>query len=118
MTAYSPLGSSDRVWAKPTDPNLLSDQKVIDIAEKHGKTPAQVLIRFHIGEKRVTIPKSVTKERIISNFDVFDFQLSSEEIETLQRLNREWRFIRPIVFFNGKEIPRDLKHPNYPFVPY
>ena len=118
VTAYSPLGSPDRPWANPGDPNLLGEQKVKEISEKLGKTPAHVLIRFHIEKKCVVIPNSVTKERIISHFDVFDFHLSPEEMHTLDGLDRKWRACLPTVVVDGKEVPRDLKYPFYPFVPY
>ena len=118
VTAYSPLGSPERTWAKPGDPDLLAKQKVKDIAEKHGKTPAHVLIRFCIEKKCVVIPKSVTKERIMSNFDVFDFQLSPEEIHTLDGLDRKRRVCLSTVVVDGKEVLQDLKHPFYPFVAY
>ncbi|KAI6646122.1 alcohol dehydrogenase [Oopsacas minuta] len=118
VTAYSPLGSPDRPWAKTGDPSLLEEPKVKEIAEKLGKTPAQVLIRFHIEKKCVVLPKSVTKERIISNFDVFSFQLSPDQMQVLEGLNRKWRACLPTVVVDGKEVPRDREHPFYPFVPY
>lgn len=63
-----------------------------ELAEKYGKTPAQIVIRWHLQHGLVTIPKSVRPERIIENGQVFDFELSDEDMARIDGLNRNQRF--------------------------
>jgi len=111
ITAYSPLGSPDRPWAKPDDVMLLDDPKLKAFADKHSKTPAQILIRWQIQRGVIVIPKSVTPSRIDENASVFDFSLSDEEMETIASFDCNGRMIIPMV--NGKQ--RDAGHLHYPF---
>ncbi|MCV6970408.1 aldo/keto reductase, partial [Mycobacterium bohemicum] len=72
---HARLGIATEAWSPLGQGSLLSDPVITGIAQRHGKTPAQVLIRWHIHLGNIVIPKSVNPERIVSNFDVFDFDL-------------------------------------------
>lgn len=94
VTAYSPLGTPANSVAKGL-PILLEDKKILEIAGKHGKSPAQILLRWGIQRGTVVIPKSVTEERIRENLAVFDFELSENEMADIASLNRNLRFVNP-----------------------
>lgn len=83
LTAYSPLGSPARPWATKEEPILLEESELLRIAKKYNKNAAQVLIRYQLQRGHVVIPKSVTKDRIKSNLEVFDFKLTPEEVNTI-----------------------------------
>ena len=64
---------------------------VMDIADRHQKTPAQVVLRWHLQHDIVAIPKSVTPSRIRENLDVFDFTLSDTDMQAIDQLNANIR---------------------------
>ncbi len=80
--AWSPLARGGAV---------LSDARIVAIADRHGKTPAQAILRWHLQVGNVVIPKSVTPSRIAENLDVFDFALSDDELATIESLNTDSR---------------------------
>lgn len=79
--AYSPLMQG----------RILSDDLINKLAVKYCKTPAQIVLRWDIQKGVVTIPKSVKKERIISNSKIFDFEISQDDIKLIDGLNRSER---------------------------
>ncbi|KAJ9598319.1 hypothetical protein L9F63_010997, partial [Diploptera punctata] len=105
LTAYSPLGSPG-ILAGPDTPAPLKDPKIIEIAEKHGKTVAQTIIRYLIQHGVVPIPKSSNKKRLEENFNVFDFELTAEEVASIDGVNKNFR-ICPYI--------EATKHRDYPF---
>ncbi|KAM5266560.1 aldo-keto reductase family 1 member A1 isoform 1-T2 [Hipposideros larvatus] len=115
VTAYSPLGSFDRAWRDPDEPVLLEEPVVLALAEKYGRSPAQILLRWQVQRKVICIPKSVTPSRILQNIQVFDFTISPEEMKQLDALNKNLRYIVPLLKVDGRKIPRDAGHPLYPF---
>lgn len=90
IECYSPLGGKGS--------NLLENDVLKRIGEKHGKSPAQVMIRWHLQQNLVPLPKSSKPERAEANFDVWDFNLTSEDIAGIDALDRP----------DGKTLP----HPN------
>ena len=104
------MGSPDRPFAKPDDPSLLDDPRLKNIADKYGKSVAQILIRFQVQRGVVVIPKSVTRSRIESNICVFDFKLTPEELATIESFDNSFRLIN--LRANG---PFVYGHKHYPF---
>src|SRR6476660_4551289 len=83
--AWSPIGgiTSYRGGEKPT----FDDPTLQEIARQHGKSTAQVMLRWHLQEGRCAIPKSTKPDRIAENFDIFDFELSSDQIASIDALD-------------------------------
>ncbi|CAK1583487.1 unnamed protein product [Parnassius mnemosyne] len=119
VTAYAPLGSpgaKDHFVNKynynpDTFPDLLSHPDVKEIAEKHGKTPAQVLLNFLVNQKIVVIPKSTSETRLKENSDIYDFELTPAELNRLKKLDKgEDGRVFNFLFWKGVQ-----NHPEYPF---
>ena len=85
--AHQRLGIATTSWSPLGQGQLLSDPVVGRIAAKHGKSPAQAIIRWHLDLGLIVIPKSVTPARIAQNFDVFDFKLDAEDLVAMAALD-------------------------------
>jgi len=85
--AWSPLGGIT-FYRSGQGGSTLQDATIGEIAQEHRKTPAQVMLRWHLQEGRSAIPKSTKPERIAENFDVFDFELSEAELARIDRLHK------------------------------
>jgi len=106
VTAYSPLGSADRPGVKPGDKQIMDEPGLVDIAKQYNRTVAQILIRYQIQNGNIVIPKSVTMSHIASNFDVFNFELTKEDVATIDGFNVNDRFCA---------LNTAADHPHYPF---
>ncbi|XP_060870084.1 1,5-anhydro-D-fructose reductase-like [Metopolophium dirhodum] len=117
LIAYSTLGMKSfrelagLSWNNKQLPEMLENDVLVKVAKKHGKTPAQALLKF-LNQKEISvIPKSVTPDRIVENFQIFDFKLDTEDMNALRSLdNGEGG--RIVQFTMIKNI---ADHPEYPF---
>ncbi|XP_006158530.1 1,5-anhydro-D-fructose reductase [Tupaia chinensis] len=100
VTAYRPLGGSSE------GVNLMDEPVIRRIAEKHKKSPAQILIRFQIQRDVIVIPKSVNPKRIQENIQVFDFELTEQDMDDIFSLDRNLRLAT---------FPTAKNHNDYPF---
>ncbi|RPA12805.1 aldo/keto reductase [Gordonia sp. OPL2] len=88
VEAWSPLGGSGSGWGSDSSPNtLLTDPTLTGIAERHGRSTAQVMIRWHLQNGVIVIPKSVHDDRIAQNIDVLDFELNAADMDAIATLD-------------------------------
>ncbi|MFW0787469.1 aldo/keto reductase [Gordonia sp. CPCC 206044] len=88
VEAWSPLGGSGAGWGADSKPNtLLTDPAITRVAQRHGRSPAQVIIRWHLQNGIIVIPKSVHDERIAQNIDVLDFDLDADDLAAIDALD-------------------------------
>jgi len=80
-------GVATEAWSPLAQARVLDSGTIETIAASHGRTPAQVVLRWHLQLGNVAIPKSVTPERIHENFEVFDFELSEDDMDAIERLD-------------------------------
>jgi diketogulonate reductase-like aldo/keto reductase len=97
VIAYSPLG---RQGADREGPRLFDEQVINDLAQKYKKTKAQILLNWAVGRGTIAIPKSVTADRISENIDIFDFELTEEEMKSVGALNQNYRFVNPVKWWS------------------
>jgi D-xylose reductase len=100
VTAFSPLGAPSYVplGAATPDESVMEQQSIRDVARRHGKTPAQVVLRWGVQRGTAIVPKTSKPERLRENQAIFDFALSDEEMGSISALNRNRRFNDPGVF--------------------
>jgi len=106
LTAFCPLANNAHVFRKEGDPNLLEDNVVLNIAKRHNKTSAQVVLRWAVQRGTSAIPKSIRRTRLEENYNVFDFELTTDEMNAINNLDRNWRIAA---------LDYDITHPHYPF---
>ncbi|CAG5958382.1 unnamed protein product, partial [Menidia menidia] len=110
LTAFSPFGSpgrpQDLIYSEADPHKILEDPVVADIGKKHKRSPAQVLLRYHVQQGIPVIPKSDKPHHILENTKIFDFRLAEEDMKALRGLDRGWRCC----------VLEEVKsHPYYPF---
>ena len=106
LTAYSPLGSPDRLpmMKSKNEPDLLSLDTIDAIAAARDITNAQVLLAWAVNRGTAVIPKSVNPKHLQSNLEAADIELSEREMEGINELNRHYRYVTG-AFFAGKKSP-------------
>lgn len=109
VTAYTPLGRMKAVSADGPKA-AVEDERVIAIAEKYGKTTAQVILRYLIQLGVMPIPKSANKDRVVQNISIFDFELSQDDMKVIATFNSGERMV---------PFAMSTKHKYFPFnIPY
>jgi 2,5-diketo-D-gluconate reductase A len=88
---HAKLGIATEAWSPLGQGRLLDHPTITGIAEAHGRTTAQVIIRWHLQVGNIVIPKSVNPDRIVSNFDVFEFELSDDDVTSISSLDNGTR---------------------------
>ncbi len=90
--ANTALGVATEAWAPlAKGGDLLADPVITRLADKHGRTPAQVVLRWHVQLDTIVIPKSVTPSRIAENIAIFDFELDEDDMSAVAGLDRQAR---------------------------
>jgi D-xylose reductase len=100
VTAFSPLGASSyfQIGMATPDESVLNQSVVREAAERHGKSPAQLVLRWGVQRDTAVIPKTSRPERLGENLAIFDFELTTSEMDAIRVLDRDRRFNDPGVF--------------------
>lgn len=109
VVAYSPFGTMVPSRNYPDSPEPKMDNPtMLSIAKKHGKTVTQIALRYLYQRGIVSIPKTVTKSRVLENASIFDFQLDDEDVATLAQFDNGFRTIRPLFWQPYENYPFDV----------
>jgi 2,5-diketo-D-gluconate reductase A len=84
-------GIATEAWSPIAQGDVLGDPVITRIAQQVDRTPAQVVLRWHVQRGDIVFPKSVTRSRVEENFDIFDFELSDGDVTAITNLNRDQR---------------------------
>lgn len=107
VTGFAPLGAADRAWALEGDPLPLKNPVILEMAERLKKSPAQVILRWLLQRNIIVIPKSSNPSRVVENAQLFDFELSEDDMNIFKtKFPKEFRFYLFDIADN---------HPEYPF---
>ncbi|XP_012999942.2 aldo-keto reductase family 1 member C23-like protein [Cavia porcellus] len=107
LVAYGALGTQrDKKWVNQSSPAVLDDPVLCAMAKKYKRTPALIALRYQLQRGVVALAQSFKEKEIKENSQVFEFQLTSEDMKVIDGLNRNLRYL-PAEFIEG--------HPNYPF---
>ncbi|XP_003786886.1 aldo-keto reductase family 1 member C3 homolog [Otolemur garnettii] len=107
LVAYSALGTQrDKRWVDPNSPVLLEDPVLCALAKKYKQTPALVALRYQLQRGVVVLAKSYNEQRIRENMQVFQFELTADDMKAIDGLNRNCRYFISDVLSD---------HPNYPY---
>lgn len=109
VTAYSPLGTPGHPQFNSESRLAINEPAILAVAQRHHRTPAQIMIRYQIQNGNIVIPKTVTRDRVITNFDVFHFTLTDEDIHEIESIN---------YFFRTSSEDNDIGHHQYPFTSF
>jgi len=116
MIGYSPFGSPDLPWGRTDLPHILADPTLQEISKQVGKSTAQVVLRWNIQGGLGICGKSVFENELDSNLEIFDFELSDDQMKAIDGLNLNERKLVPIITLtDGTKAPRDGKHKYYPY---
>lgn len=88
---HTKLGIQTECWSPLAQNQAIEDTVIGEVAAKYGKSPAQIILRWHIENDCIVIPKSVTPSRIKENIDIFNFNLDVKDIDEISKLNRDQR---------------------------
>ncbi|XP_047376470.1 aldo-keto reductase family 1 member C3-like isoform X2 [Sciurus carolinensis] len=107
LVAFGALGTQrEKRWVDPSSPVLLDDPVLGTLAKKHKRSPALIALRYQLQRGVVVLAQSLKESEIKENIQVFDFQLTDEDMIELDGLNRNFRYLL---------IKSMVNHPNYPF---